>query len=177
MVRKRCSRSFEKNINSVINFRRVTHFRLCLLETQVLLYYYTLVLAYQSISWARFHIPFIALLLYSWTVVPLCFSNPVLSVLRFDCTVLLNLCLYILFYLICLTLYSPNAVPMPCTPVPVPLTYVLMYHCTGMPCCSTDELLHHFIDTDMLYICAFYALLLHYCSHSAHHFPKVGGPS
>ena len=29
------SRSFEKNINSVINFRRVIHFRLCLLETQV----------------------------------------------------------------------------------------------------------------------------------------------
>ena len=29
------SRKFEKNINSVINFRRVTHFRLCLLETQV----------------------------------------------------------------------------------------------------------------------------------------------
>ena len=35
MSKNRCARSFEKNINSVINFRRVTHFRLCLLETQV----------------------------------------------------------------------------------------------------------------------------------------------
>ena len=30
-----CSRSFSKSFNSVINFRRVTHFWLCLLETQV----------------------------------------------------------------------------------------------------------------------------------------------
>ena len=30
-----CSRSKKKNFNSVINFRRVTHFRLCLLETHV----------------------------------------------------------------------------------------------------------------------------------------------
>ena len=35
MSKNRFSRKFEKNINSVINFRRVTHFRLCLLETQV----------------------------------------------------------------------------------------------------------------------------------------------
>ena len=26
---------FFENVNSIINFRRVTHFRLCLLETQV----------------------------------------------------------------------------------------------------------------------------------------------
>ena len=33
----RCSRTLKKNVNSVINFRRVTHFWLCLLETQVLM--------------------------------------------------------------------------------------------------------------------------------------------
>ena len=29
-------KKLKKNVNSVINFRRVTHFRLCLLETQVI---------------------------------------------------------------------------------------------------------------------------------------------
>ena len=36
MSENRFSIKFEQNINSAINFRRVTHFRLCLLETQVI---------------------------------------------------------------------------------------------------------------------------------------------
>ena len=35
MFKTRCLRTFFLNVNSVINFRRVTNFRLCLLETQV----------------------------------------------------------------------------------------------------------------------------------------------
>ena len=40
MSENRCSRTFFLNVNSVINFRRVTHFWLCLLETQVTLHYF-----------------------------------------------------------------------------------------------------------------------------------------
>ena len=36
MSKNRCARSLKKDFNSVISFRRGTHFRLCLLETQVL---------------------------------------------------------------------------------------------------------------------------------------------
>ena len=70
MSENRCSRTFFLNANSVINFRRVTHFRLCLLETQVASLYYSKQhwssLYYYKLHWAWLHyFPNVSLLLHA----------------------------------------------------------------------------------------------------------------